>query len=69
LKKNTTATELRTIQDWIIRPQLLGTKGVVEVNTLGGILKQYEVSVDPNKLKSMDITTITELFERIGKKQ
>lgn len=31
------ATELRTIQDWIIKPQLVGTKGVAEVNTLGGI--------------------------------
>ena len=36
------ATQLRTIQDWIIKPQLIGTKGVAEVNTLGGYLKQYE---------------------------
>jgi len=65
-EKKYSATELRTIQDWIIRPQLLGTPGVVEVNTLGGILKQYEVSVDPNKLKSMDITMV-ELFNALEK--
>jgi heavy metal efflux system protein len=56
------AMALRTIQDWIIRPQLIGTKGVAEVNTLGGVLKQYEVSVEPDKLKGMN-TTIAEVFE------
>ncbi|WP_306350226.1 CusA/CzcA family heavy metal efflux RND transporter [Flavobacterium sp. '19STA2R22 D10 B1'] len=58
------ATELRTIQDWIIRPQLIGTKGVAEVNTLGGYLKQYEIAVEPNKLKSMN-TTIAEIFDAL----
>jgi cobalt-zinc-cadmium resistance protein CzcA len=51
-----TDMQLRTIQDWIIIPQLLGTPGVAEVNTLGGHLKQYEVAVQPDRLKSMDIT-------------
>ena len=60
------ATELRTIQDWIIKPQLIGTKGVAEVNTLGGKLKQYEISVNPDKLKSMDIT-IVDIFEALEK--
>lgn len=59
-----TATELRTIQDWIIKPQLIGTKGVAEVNTLGGYLKQYEIAVQPDKLKSMN-TTITEIFDAL----
>ncbi len=58
------ATDLRTIQDWIIKPQLIGTKGVAEVNTLGGYLKQYEIAVDPDKLKSMN-TTITEIFDAL----
>ncbi|CAM3995430.1 MULTISPECIES: CusA/CzcA family heavy metal efflux RND transporter [Flavobacterium] len=58
------ATELRTIQDWIIKPQLTGTKGVAEVNTLGGFLKQYEIAVQPNKLKNMN-TTITEIFDAL----
>lgn len=56
--------ELRTIQDWIIVPQLLGTPGVAEVNTLGGRLKEYEVAVDPNKLKSMHVT-MGEIFEAL----
>lgn len=58
------ATELRSIQDWIIRPQLLGTPGVAEVNTLGGYLKQYEIAIQPDKLKSMN-TTIPEIFDAL----
>lgn len=50
------AMALRTIQDWIVVPQILGTPGVAEVNTLGGNLKEYEVAVDPNKLKSANVT-------------
>ncbi len=50
------ATELRTIQDWIVRRQLSGIAGVVEVNTMGGYLKQYEVAVDPSLLKSYGVT-------------
>ncbi len=48
--------ELRTIQDWIVKRQLLGTPGVAEINSMGGYLKQYEVAVDPDKLNSMDIS-------------
>jgi cobalt-zinc-cadmium resistance protein CzcA len=55
------ATELRTIQDWIVRRQLLGVNGVAEVSSFGGKLKQYEISVDPNKLKSFNIT-INDVF-------
>lgn len=55
------ATELRTIQDWIIKPQLTGTPGVAEVNTLGGLLKQYEIAVQPDRLRSMN-TTVSEIF-------
>ncbi len=56
--------DLRSIQDWIIIPQILGTKGVAEVNTLGGILKEYEVAVSPEKLKSMGVTT-SEIFSTL----
>lgn len=59
------ATELRTIQDWIIARQLYGTKGVVEVNSFGGKLKEYEVAVDPNRLRSMDIS-ISEVFDALS---
>lgn len=48
-------TDLRTIQDWIIRRQLQGTPGVADISSFGGNLKQYEVAVDPVRLRSMDI--------------
>ncbi|HEU4575678.1 MAG TPA: CusA/CzcA family heavy metal efflux RND transporter [Chitinophagaceae bacterium] len=51
-----TAEDLRTIQDWIVRRQLLGTKGVADVSSFGGCLKQYEVAVNSAKLKSMNVT-------------
>jgi cobalt-zinc-cadmium resistance protein CzcA len=50
------ATELRTIQDWIVKRQLSGIPGVVEVNTWGGYLKQYEVAIKTEKLNAMNIT-------------
>lgn len=53
-----TGTELRTIQDWLVRRQLSGIPGVVEVNTWGGYLKQYEVAVDPQKLAQYGISII-----------
>ncbi|HHB79746.1 MAG TPA: CusA/CzcA family heavy metal efflux RND transporter [Saprospiraceae bacterium] len=49
-------TELRTIQDWIVKRQLNGTKGVIEVSSFGGNLKQYEVAVSPDALKSHQLT-------------
>jgi heavy metal efflux system protein len=59
-------TELRTIQDWIVRRQLLGTEGVADVSSFGGYLKQYEVAVDPEKLLSMNVT-IGEIFSALEK--
>lgn len=55
------ATELRTIQDWIIKRQLLGTPGVAEVSGFGGFVKQYEIAVDPDKLSSMEVT-VADIF-------
>ncbi len=45
-----TPTDLRTIQDWIVRPQLRNTPGVTEINTIGGYEKQFHVTPDPAKL-------------------
>ncbi|WP_430612896.1 CusA/CzcA family heavy metal efflux RND transporter [Flavobacterium sp. JP2137] len=59
-----TPMELRSIQDWIIKPQLIGIPGVAEINTLGGELKQYEISVQPDRLKSMN-TNIGEIFDAL----
>ncbi|MBK6363928.1 MAG: efflux RND transporter permease subunit [Saprospiraceae bacterium] len=50
------ATSLRTIQDWVVRRQLMGVKGVAEVSSFGGKLKQYQVVVDPNKLNASGVT-------------
>ena len=47
---------LRTVQDWIIRPQLRTVPGVAEVNSIGGYVKQYQVAPDPEKLMAFDIT-------------
>ncbi|TDP03327.1 cobalt-zinc-cadmium resistance protein CzcA [Flavobacterium sp. 245] len=60
------AIELRTIQDWIISPQLQGIRGVADVSTWGGKLKQYEIAVNPNMLNSLGVT-ITEIFEALEK--
>src|SRR5680860_201099 len=56
-KDQYSAEDLRTIQDWIVKRQLSGIPGVVEVNTWGGLLKQYEVAINTEKLNAMDITT------------
>lgn len=60
------AMELRTIQDWVVRRQLLGTPGVAEVNSFGGYLKQYEIAIDPDRLKahSLSITDVLTALER-----
>jgi cobalt-zinc-cadmium resistance protein CzcA len=65
-EKKYNQTELRTIQDWIVRRQLLGVKGVAEVSSFGGKLKQYEIAVNPNKLQSYSIT-IQDIFNAIEK--
>jgi len=59
-------TELRTIQDWVIRRQLLGTKGVADVSSFGGKLKQYEIAINPNKLQAFNIN-INDVFDALEK--
>lgn len=58
--------DLRTIQDWIIKRQLSGIPGVVEVNTWGGHLKQYEVAINTHKLNAMGISA-GEIFTALEK--
>ncbi len=53
--------ELRTIQDWIVRRQLLGTPGVADVSSFGGELKQYQIAVDPDRLRANNLS-ISDLF-------
>lgn len=65
-KDRYTITDLRTIQDWVVKRQLSGIKGVVEINTWGGYLKQYEIAIHSSSLKAMNIS-VNELFEAIEK--
>ncbi|MEE4635626.1 CusA/CzcA family heavy metal efflux RND transporter [Pseudomonas alliivorans] len=51
-----TPTDLRVIQDWIIKPQLRNVPGVAEINTIGGFAKQYEIAPDPKKLAAYKLT-------------
>jgi cobalt-zinc-cadmium resistance protein CzcA len=65
-KNRYSPTDLRTVQDWIVKRQLSGIPGVVEVNTWGGNLKQYEVAINPQKLKAMNINYM-EIFDALEK--
>ena len=56
--------DMRTLQDWVIRPYLKSTIGVTDVNSHGGYVKQYQVLVDPNKLKKYDLT-LHDVFETV----
>ncbi|RLD78618.1 MAG: CusA/CzcA family heavy metal efflux RND transporter, partial [Bacteroidetes bacterium] len=56
--------ELRTMQEWIVKRQMAMLPGVVEVNSFGGRGKQYEVSVNPDKLRSMGLT-ISDVFDAL----
>ena len=60
-----TATDLRTLQDWVMRPQLLGTPGVTEVNTLGGHERQIHITPDPSKLVALGFT-LRDLVEAVA---
>lgn len=60
------AMQLRSLQDWTVRRQLLGTPGVAEVNSFGGLLKQYEIALNPERLRSFDIN-IGDVFTALQK--
>ena len=60
------AMDLRTMQDWIVGRQLYSIAGVAEVTAFGGITKQYEVSINPDRLKAMGVS-IPEIFEALKK--
>jgi heavy metal efflux system protein len=57
---------LRTIQEWSVRRQLLGTQGVAEVNSFGGLEKQYQVRIDPAKLQSYGLT-LRDAYEAVAR--
>ncbi|HET8760718.1 MAG TPA: efflux RND transporter permease subunit, partial [Nitrospiria bacterium] len=57
-------TELRTLQDWVVRPMLRTVPGVADVNNLGGFPKEYQVLVDPDRLKNFGLT-LRQVFEAV----
>ena len=59
------ATELRTIQDWIVKRYLTGIDGIVEISSFGGFVKQYEVSLDPGQLRALDVT-VDEVYRALA---
>jgi len=60
------ATSLRTIQDWIVKRQLISVKGVADVSSFGGRVKQYEIAINPSTLKANNVT-INDVFSALEK--
>lgn len=58
--------ELRTLQDWVVRREMLGTVGVADINSYGGFVKQYEIAVNPERLRAMNLT-LTDIFTALEK--
>jgi cobalt-zinc-cadmium resistance protein CzcA len=56
--------ELRTIQDWIVRREMLGTAGVADINSYGGFVKQYEIAVNPERLRAMNLS-LSDIFNAL----
>ena len=66
LEKKYTPQELRTLQDWVVRREMLGTPGVADINSYGGFVKQYEIAVNPERLRSINLT-LNDIFEALEK--
>ena len=66
LEKKFNPMELRTLQDWVVRREMLGTPGVADINSYGGFVKQYEVAVDPERLRGMNLS-LTDIFDALEK--
>ncbi len=60
------AMSLRTLQDWIVRRQLLGTPGIADVSSFGGLLKQYEIALNTDKLRSYNLS-VADVFNALEK--
>jgi len=62
----TELTDQRTLQDWVLRPLLKSVPGVIDVNGMGGFVKQYQVLVDPAKLRKFDLT-LHDIYDAVAK--
>ena len=58
-------TDRRTIQDWVVRPQLRSIPGVAEINSQGGYVRQYQVMVDPDRLRHFGLT-VRQVYEAVA---
>ena len=56
--------DLRTIQDWVVRREMLGTAGVADINSYGGFVKQYEIALNPDRLRSLNLS-LTDIFQAL----
>ena len=63
-EKKYTPMELRALQDWVVRRAMLGTSGVADINSYGGFVKQYEIAVNPERLRGMNMT-LTDIFQAL----
>jgi cobalt-zinc-cadmium resistance protein CzcA len=61
LENKYTPMELRTLQDWVVRREMLGTPGVADINSYGGFVKEYEVAISPDRLRAMNLT-LSDIF-------
>ncbi len=64
LEKKYTPMDLRTLQDWVVRREMLGTPGVADINSYGGFVKQYEIAVNPDRLRGMNLT-LNDIFQAL----
>ena len=62
----TELTDQRTLQDWVLRPLFKSVPGVIDVNGMGGFVKQYQVLVDPAKLRKYDLT-LHQIYDAVAK--
>jgi cobalt-zinc-cadmium resistance protein CzcA len=58
--------ELRTLQDWVVRREMLGTQGVADINSYGGFVKEYEIAVNPDRMRSVGVT-LSDIFDALEK--
>jgi len=64
LESKYTPLELRTLQDWVVRREMLGTPGVADINSYGGFVKQFEIAINPDRLRGMNLT-LTDIFDAL----
>ncbi len=65
-EKNYDPMKLRTLQDWVVRREMLGVEGVADISSYGGFVKQYEIAINPERLRALDLS-LNAIFEALEK--